>query len=124
MNRTEKILSIRPALGIDIDKEKTSGKLHHAVLRPILKLQHDLLQSTLKANPHFSKQLLNIDAEDPKAYYTLVSQLIKTNKALRFQYIGMVIGLMSIEELLIYQADSAEYNKRIIQMLIKRLGSK
>ncbi len=124
MQRDEKMRHIRPDLGLIVDEEKLHGKFHHAVLRPILKLQNDALRGLLNAHPHYKKQCLNIDIENPLNYALMVEQLVVKNKELRNQLLGMILGLMSVEELSIYFRNQSAFNKRIISMLVKRLGER
>jgi len=95
-----KKLSIRPelALSSSIPDEDFQNK----TLRPILKLQHDIIVLLFTS---FCKK-----------------QKIKKNAVLRNQCIGLVIGQFTTDEFTIYIKNESEFNKRILNMTAQRIA--
>ena len=91
------------------------------ILRPILKLQHDLIitlaQEFLRSrNVTWEK----VKEKDPFQWLNLN---IKRDIPIKNQLIGMVIGQFSKNELDEYLTFQKEMNKRIINMMTKRIVS-
>ena len=90
-------------------------------LRPVLKLQNDLYLSL------FTNYALRQKSDFPtlSAFkkQTFIEQSLQKDAVLKNTFIGMTIGMFTLEELEVYQSDSKVFNKRIITMLIERLKS-
>jgi hypothetical protein len=116
----EKPNKIRPALpaailnGIVTPEEEFQNK----VLRPIIKMQSDLLMA------HVSAQLkaLKIDWDQLTALKkkdTLTSLLTK-DQLFKSEIVGIVIGQLEIAEYQTYRTHPKQLNKRITQMVLNR----
>ena len=91
------------------------------VLRPILKMQHDLILKTF--HNHINK--LSIDwnqLKHIKKVKCVIDQLSK-NLQLKNLIIGLIVGHLNEQESNQYFNNNKEYNKRIIQMSIQRIQS-
>jgi hypothetical protein len=91
------------------------------VLRPILKLQNDLFIASFqnyaaKYNRDFYSQTIE------KKLATIENAIQKDSKY-RNTLKGMVIGLFTMEDYLLYIKNSSNLNKRMMTMLIERLKS-
>ncbi len=96
-------------------------RFQNIVLRPIIKLQNDLLIEVFKNyiakhkmvyyGYSFEKRLLFIE--------NAVTKDIKFRNALK----GMIIGLFTIEEYKLYIQNSSALNKRMMQLVKERLIS-
>ncbi len=123
MTRTESLISIRPEIpSIKVMEDMTAIEtFQNNVIRPILKYQHDVIVSyaLTKAVARNSKfnNLITIEKE---RYLDKVT--LKDNKV-KQELTGMVIGLMTIEELQIYLSEEQEYKRRINTMIRKRIVS-
>lgn len=100
---------------------KDEELFQNEILRPILKLQHELIigvfeSAILKKNKHF-KSL------DRTTQEMLVDTLFSKDSAFRNFLIGIVVGLLEEDELNLYLRDASSLNKRIIQMSIQRVKS-
>lgn len=117
MTRTEQMLQIRTE--IDTDSERTSmpkEEFQNKVLRPILKLQNNVLVA------YFKSQLKGVEMPEFKMEMdSFVRQRLQKDIATRNTLLGMVLGLLSEEELEIYFQDKSEIGKRIIDMLCQRI---
>ena len=116
MTRSELFKSIRP----QVDVAESSGKeaFQNITLRPILKLQHPLTQELLYTNKRY-QVLKNIEMKE-HTFTAKIKSILQTDKSIRLTVIGIVVGMMTIEEYTTYLTDTREYNKRIISMQVKR----
>lgn len=90
------------------------------VLRPIMKFQNNVLTTLFisnlkKRDVDFSKMNLN----GRIAYVTYV---IQKDLGLRNVLIGMVLGLLTVDEIGQYYYHETEYRRRISKMVIDRLA--
>lgn len=122
-DRIDKIRACRPALDLEYDAVNASVDLvfQNEVLRPILKFQNPLLLGyfldyCLKKKVNFTDL-----SQDKQKHF--VSNLLSKEQKIKNQMIGMVAGLMSVEEHKYYLANLKSVNKRIISMLKERILS-
>lgn len=117
MNRTEQLLQLRSEIQTDNDRQPLAKEaFQNTTLRPIIKLQNDVLV-------HFFKSQLN-GAQLPDFEMELegfVKQRLQKDMLTRNIMLGMVVGLLTEEELIFFLADKSEMSKRTIDMLIQRL---
>ncbi|MGC1515062.1 MAG: glyoxalase [Maribacter sp.] len=119
--RSQKLLEIRPVLpnakivpGIGTDE-----RFQNSTLRPILKFQNDLLLASFQ---NYIKKTKNtfyeLNIEKRMGFITNALQKdIKYRNSIK----GMVIGQFTVAEYEEYILNSSAYNKRMINMVIKRL---
>ena len=123
MIRKETIAALRPDIPSIKRLESMTDieKFQNDVIRPILKYQHDVIvgYAISKAVDRNSKfpNLTTIEKERYLDKVTLKDSKIK--QALN----GMVIGLMTIEEMNKYLAIESEYKRRINTMIRERIVS-
>ena len=119
MNRNNDILKLRPPILVDQERNPLLiEEFQNTVLRPILKFQQELLLSYFKN--HLSYKNLPINEQERSAYlHNCFSKDVK----LRYFYIGLIVALFTTDEILFYNENSSEINKRILQMLIQRIIS-
>ena len=116
MKRSE----LLPEIFFDESLDSTEMELfQNQYLRSILKYQHDylvaLVQNTcLQMNPDFSN--LN-----ERARNQFTKQVIQNNQALRNQCVGLIIGFLELEPFSWYLKNKTNCNKRILQMVEKRV---
>jgi len=123
MIRKKTIAALRPDIPSikRIESMTDVEKFQNDVIRPILKYQHDVIveYAISKAVDRNSKfpNLTTIEKERYLDKVTLKDSKIK--QALN----GMVIGLMTIEEMNKYLAIESEYKRRINTMIRERIVS-
>lgn len=116
MNRSE----LLPEIFFDESLDSTDLELfQNHYLRPILKYQHDHLMmlvkgTCLQVNPN----LLNLMERERKQF---IRQMIQNNPVLRNQCIGLIIGFLELDQFAWYLKHKSESNKRILQMVEKRV---
>ena len=119
--RDENILKIRPILDLDTTESTPIEKFQNETLRPILKLQHDLLFTVFKQYIVFRKNAFLSLKKDKKEAY--IHDTIKTDLKFKNRLLGLIIGHFTIEENLFFQDNETELTRRMTQLLIQRLQS-
>ena len=115
MNKKE-----RPILS-DLVNAGTSDveKFQNEVIRPIIKMQHNLLVASFKN--YLQKRKIDFLAlSDPKKR-SRISSVFKTDNTYKNTILGFIIGHFSLEEYAFYIANSSEINKRILQISSQRI---
>jgi len=120
-DRPNDLLSIRPEIKktIAFDSMNSDERFQNETLRPILKLQNPLLISVFTNYIEKRKGVFYDLSLDKKIIY-IENSLIKDQK-FRSSLKGLIIGHFTIAEYQKYSLNSSSLNKRIINMLIKRL---
>ena len=99
----------------------TEESFQNKVLRPILKLQNDLFVALLinyidKNTPGFYSKTIDVKL-------TLIENAIQKDIQFRNVMKGIIIGLFTAGEYVIYAKNSSNINKRMMSMLAERLKS-
>lgn len=119
--RTSNLLAARPVLANakvfrDMSAEE---RFQNMTLRPIIKLQNDLLLHVFHNYIRKRKNVFYGLSLDERMDYIL--QGIQKDIKLRNSLKGMILGQFTIEEYIAYTQNSSALNKRMMQMVIKRL---
>lgn len=109
--------SIRPNLNLTSSSKEE--QFQNEVLRPILKLQNEIIG--LVFSSFLEKHKLTIKAIEKTILETKINEIIKKNTVLRNQLLGLIIGQFTPDEFLIYKEKEREFNKRILNMIGKRI---
>ena len=112
-----KKLSIRPVL--NLSSEIPIEDFQNKTVRPILKLQHDLIL-------HFfiffcNKQKVDILNIEKDKFNKTVNAITKKNTTLKNIFIGIIIGQFTVNEFKFYKENDSEINKRILTMIGQRI---
>lgn len=122
-NRTTALKNIRPNIPIIIDEDATSDaeKFQNRTLRPILKLQHELLIDLFKNYIEKRKGIFHKMREEEKLKYTENS----IRKDLKFKnlLLGIIIGHFTAEETVLFFKADNENSRRMTNLIIQRLQS-
>lgn len=110
----------RPVLE-DLIKDNMSALelFQNKTLRPVIKMQHDLLIAsfnTYKAKRKIDFSSLTDQKKRSKTKAVFVKDINYKNLTL-----GFIIGAFSLEEFAYYSLNASELNKRIIQIVIQRV---
>jgi len=120
-DRPNDLLSIRPEIKktITFDSMNSDERFQNETLRPILKLQNPLL---IYVFTNYIKKRKGVfyDLSLEKKITYIENSLIKDQKFRSFLK-GLIIGHFTVAEYQKYSLNSSSLNKRIINMLIKRL---
>lgn len=124
MNAREiNLKSIRPELSSTLinDQMSSDEKFQNSVLRPIIKLQQDLLIAVFK----------NYIVKHKSVFYDLtlekridyIENAIHKDMKFRNSLKGMIIGMFTVEEYSTYIQNSSALNKRMMNLVKERLLS-
>lgn len=122
-NRDLNLKALRPLIPTISEEDVTSDSelFQNITLRPILKLQHDLLLQTFQQYViHRKNVFLKLPPEKKLEY---IENSIRKDLNFRSLLIGMIVGHFTIEELNLYSERENELRKRLINMLIERIKS-
>lgn len=122
-NRDQNLKSLRPLIPTILEENITSDSelFQNKTLRPILKLQHDLLLQIFQQYViHRKNVFLKLSPEKKLDY---IENSIRKDLNFRSLLIGTVVGHFSIEEYQTYNQNENELRKRLINMLIERIKS-
>ena len=114
---------IRPDISSIQFKENISQeeKFQNEVLRPIIKMQHELIVSCFE---HFLNQnKIEFDALSDTQIKDFIQKTFTSNNGLKKDLNGLIIGLFTLEEYLEYLNHISQINKRINSIIQTRIGS-
>ena len=115
-------IDLRESLQIANSETTTETEVfQNETLRPILKLQNDLYRSMF--TNYALRQKADFGSLSVSKKQIFIEQSVQKDAVLKNTFIGMTIGMFTLEEMEVYQSDSKVFNKRIITMLIERLKS-
>jgi hypothetical protein len=122
IERSQFLLPLKTVKFGDENVESLSEEyFQNNTLRPILKLQNDLLIEVFKNYAVKQKSTFFELSPDKKEKY--IENVIQKDIKFRNSLKGMIIALFSVEEYLDYIKNSSNLNKRMMTMLIERLKS-
>lgn len=121
--RAYNLKSIRPEFPSNIVNSQMSDdeRFQNIVLRPVVKLQHDLLVAAFR----------NYIVKHKSVFYELtlekridyIENAIQKDMKFRNSLKGMVIGMFTVEEYNLYIQNSSALNKRMMSIVKDRLLS-
>jgi len=112
-------LSIRPQIPTAIISENMTveEKFQNATLRPVIKMQHELL--FLRLDSELNQAAFQDLARAAKKQF--IQQSLFKGNAIRSEVIGIISGCFTLEEYHVYREHVKSINKRIIQIIIERV---
>ncbi|MDC3219159.1 glyoxalase [Flavobacteriaceae bacterium] len=119
-DRPNDIIKIRPVLNLKNSSQITDEEsFQNDTLRPIIKLQSPILIETYRNYIIKHKNVFFELSNEKKLDY--IENSINKNQKFRNLLKGMIIGLFTIEEYHIYKKNSSSLNKRMMNIILKRL---
>lgn len=120
---TDNKVSIRPLIKNigSIENKSEEETFQNVTLRPIIKLQHDLLLAFFQ-NYLLRKKIVFLDQSTLKKS-ELLDKIFKNDSLFKAELRGLIIGHFTPDEYEIYRRISAETNKRILTISKERLHS-
>ena len=118
MDRTQKLQSIRPTIASAkiMPNMSEDERFQNETLRPILKLQNDLLLASFQ---NYIKKMKNsfyeLKIENRIDY---IAKSIQKDIKFRNSLKGMIIGQFTVEEYDVYIKNSSALNKRMMNMVV------
>ena len=124
MNKKEEmLLALRPIIdGIDLTREFSEEEMfQNKTLRPIIKLQHDVLVRCF--TKYLEQHKISLDPASEIQKKSIIGNAYSKNNAFRNYNLGLITGFFTLEELERYHQNSTSLNKRILQIIIQRIGN-
>ena len=109
------------ALGTITSETSSEEYFQNQILRPILKLQNDLFIEIFKN--YILKSKANFESFTLDKKMQFIENSIQNDMKFRSLLIGIVVGLFTIDDYILYSQNASALNKRIATMLIERLKS-
>ena len=98
---------------------KEEELFQNMVLRPVIKMQHDLL--ILRVKSYFSSKKVVFHLMDTSKRTTAIESAFQNDLALKKEIQGMIIGQLTQDEFKLYLNWERSVNKRIVQMVRNRM---
>jgi hypothetical protein len=117
--RETNIKSIRPILTFEKEAEGEFEKFQNEVLRPILKLQNDLLLEVFKTYCNKRKGTFDKLSEKEKSVY--IDQAVRKDMKFKHYLEGIITGIFTLDEYQTFLENEEELTKRMINLLVQRL---
>src|SRR5690606_564172 len=121
-SRKHSLSSIRPEISASIN-ENTGGdeRFQNVVLRPIIKLQNDLLVAVFKN--YIEKYQCVFYGLSLEKRLDDIEKAITKDMKFRNSLKGIIIGLFTVEEYMVYIQNSSSLNTRMMHIVKERLIS-
>lgn len=121
ISRTKNLLAVRPIIASAkiYDSMSSEELFQNKTLRPVVKMQHDLLIAVF--NNYISKRknvFYELSLERQLSY---IDNTIHKDTKFRNSVKGMIIGQFTVEEYTLYIENSSALNKRIMNIVKERL---
>ncbi|WP_229369858.1 glyoxalase [Fibrivirga algicola] len=124
--RDTALLALRPEIATESTTSNPAETFQNQTLRPLLKLQNELLLALFR---HYlvKRKQLGPDARFAKMgqteQETYIEHTIQTDQKFRNLLVGVIVGQFTSEEWTLFLADEAELTRRLGNMLIQRIQS-
>jgi hypothetical protein len=120
MDRTE-LIELRPLVaGASTENSKPIETFQNEALRPVIKMQHEIIISSIGSNEQFKQFLVKKGARID--FHNRIHNYISKQQDIKNQLIGMVLGMLTLQEFDFYHQHQNELNKRITQMISQRIS--
>ena len=112
---------VRPTLPESLTQGalKEEELFQNMVLRPVIKMQHDIL--ILRVKSYFTSKRVMFNMMDKKKRTVAIEQAFLGDNAFKKEIQGMILGQLNTDEFQNYLKSERSMNKRIIQMVRNRM---
>ncbi len=120
-SRKENLLNLRPNVpnAVIYDSMSKDERFQNATLRPVIKLQSELLMEAFKNYANKHKGVFYTLSLPKRMLY--IENAVQKDMKFRNSLKGMIIGQFTVEEYLAYTNNSSALNKRMMKMVVERL---
>ena len=109
------------AIGSILEQSSSDELFQNEVLRPILKLQNDLVLAVFLN--YLAKNKMALKNQTLEKKEATIENALQKDIKLRNVLKGIIIGLFTADEYAVYLNNSSGLNKRMMSMLMERLKS-
>ena len=113
--------NIRPQIEAEIGHINPTEQFQNEVLRPILKLQNEIILAHFKS--YLKQHKMPFTALKQSAQKETIQNSIKRDLSLRNQLVPLITSMLTVEEYKYFSSNRADVAKRIVGMVIQRLQS-
>ena len=114
------MMNKRPVIKNVVNEKMTEMEIfQNKTLRPVIKMQHDLLISAFK-NYLQKRKVVFLELTDQKKK-SKIANIFKTDNNYKNINLGYIIGHFSEDEFNFYTKNSSEINRRILQIISQRV---
>lgn len=115
------LLALRPVLpqAPPVSGHATVADFLHHTLRPVLKLQNDVLLAVVA--DFVRDHHMPLASAAPADQQRQLAELLARNTKLRYTVVGLVSGLFTTAELEFYRQHRAELNRRLLELASRRV---
>lgn len=119
-DRDATLLALRPAIAAELpaEAETTVGDFLHRTLRPVLKLQNEVLLGAVGAFLRDHHVPYSAAPASEQARY--LRELLGRNVKLRYTIVGLITGVFTSAEATFYDQHRAELNRRLLELAQRR----
>ncbi|MBK9014408.1 MAG: glyoxalase [Saprospiraceae bacterium] len=120
--RNSELIRLRPSIQTNVDEnpENSAGHFQNATLRPILKLQNELLLQMFKH--YLQKSKGSFFQLAPPKQLEFIGNSVRSDLRFRNLLTGVIIGHFTESEWEVFATQESEITRRIADMLIQRFS--
>lgn len=119
VSHDEALLALRPPIISEATQMTPAEQFQNETLRPLLKLQNDLLLSVFQGYLQKRKNTFAQMAANDQVDY--IDHTIRQDQKFKNLLVGLILGHFTTGEWQVFQADEAELTRRIVTLLIQRI---
>jgi len=119
--RNDAIKALRPIVETEAIADQNHEKFQNEILRPILKLQDEVLTLFFKNYIEKRKGAYHKLGNEQKLDY--INHAIRKDLKFKHLLLGLAIGLFQEAELIFYLQEEKELSKRLTNLIVQRLQS-
>lgn len=121
-DRDAGLVALRPHVVADVDRAATPAEAFlHRTLRPVLKLQNDVLLALVAA--HIGGLVKGFEGFAPDDRRERLTALLRTDSRLKRMLLGVVWGALTADELAFALAHEADVRRRVVALVAERVAS-
>lgn len=113
-------LALRPQLNL-APASAPEEKFQNDTLRPVMKLQHDLLLAVFRA--FLVRRKVQLEQLPADQRFGKIKELVTRDHRLRDLLFGLALGQLTNKEMAVYLADESTFNRRMTNLIVERLTS-
>jgi hypothetical protein len=121
MRDEQQLLRLRPELELVTDQSRPEEVFQNRTLRPILKMQHQLLIHLFQT--HIRKRKNAYFQMSEPARLEWIADAVRSDQRFRNLLVGTIIGHFTVDELRTFEDNEAECLRRLVNLIIQRLQS-